>query len=325
MKAVLIREDEACSLYVGEAPTPSPSPSQVLIRARATAVNRADLLQRRGFYPPPSGESDIIGLEVSGEIAEVGSAVQGWRAGDRVCSLLAGGGYAEYAVSDANMLLPVPEHMTFEEAAAIPEVFYTAFVNLFLEAGLEKGQRVLIHAGASGVGTAAIQLARVEGAVVWVTVGSAEKAKRCRALGAQHAINYKTEDFAGRLAAETGGRGMDVILDCVGASYLEKNLESLAYRGRLVIIGAMGGVNADLSLRLLMSRRLRVIGSVLRSRPLSEKIVITQEIRARVWPLFEQKAIHPVIDSVYPLEAIEAAHQRMAENKNFGKIVLTVP
>src|SRR5262249_5567630 len=259
----------------------------------------------------------------AGEVAEVGRDVQGWKAGDRVCCLLGGGGYGEYVAADARMLLPIPEHLTFEEAAAIPEVFYTAFVNLFLEAGLQKDQRVLIHAGASGVGTAAIQLARAEGAEVLVTVGSPEKAERCRVLGAHQAINYKTEDFADRIQAGMGGAGVDVILDCVGAAYLEKNLKSLAYRGRLVIIGAMGGTHAELDLRSLMSKRLRVIGSVLRSRPLAEKIAITQEIRARVWPLFERKIIHPVVDSVYPIASVEAAHERMAENKNVGKIVLT--
>lgn len=324
MKAVLIRNDESRTLYIDEVPTPNPQPQQVLMRTRATAVNRADLLQRRGFYPPPPGESDILGLEAAGEVAALGSAVQGWRVGDRVCSLLGGGGYAEYTVSDARMLLPIPDHLTFEEAAAIPEVFYTAFVNLFLEAGLQKGERVLIHAGASGVGTAAIQLARAEGATVWVTVGSPEKVERCRTLGAHYAINYKAEDFSDRINRETNGAGVDIILDCVGASYFEKNLATLARQGRLVIIGAMGGTHAELDLRSLMTKRLRVVGSVLRSRSVDEKAAITRAFHTRIWPLVERNAIHPVIDSVYAWEDVEAAHARMAENKNFGKIVLTI-
>lgn len=325
MKAICVGNDEYNSLYVGDVPTPEPQPTQVLIRTRATAVNRADLLQRRGFYPPPPGESEVLGLEAAGEVTEVGAAVSGWRAGDRVCCLLGGGGYAEYTRCDARMLLPIPQHMTYEEAAAIPEVFYTAFVNLFLEAGLRAGERVLIHAGASGVGTAAIQLARAEGAAVWVTVGSSEKARRCLALGAHHAIEYKSEEFADRVGRDTQGVGVDVILDCVGGAYFEGNLASLAARGRLVIIGAMGGTSAQINLRPLMTRRLRVVGSVLRSRTLEEKIAITDQFRRRVWPLFEEKKLRPVIDSVFSLYEAEAAHQRMTENRNFGKITLTVP
>ncbi|MBI1747772.1 MAG: NAD(P)H-quinone oxidoreductase [Acidobacteria bacterium] len=325
MKAVRVRDDESHSLYLEDVARPRPHSRQALIRVCATAVNRADLLQRHGLYPPPPGESDILGLEIAGEIAEIGPSVAGWAIGNRVCCLLVGGAYAEYAVTDADMLLPIPESLTFAEAAAIPEAFYTAFLNLFLEGGLQKGHVVLIHAGASGVGTAALQLARAAGATVWVTVGSEEKRQRCMALGAHFAINYTSEDFCEQIRQGTGGAGVNIILDCVGASYFAKNLECLTVGGCLVIIGGMGGTHTDLDLIRLMRNRLRVIGSVLRSRSLTEKIAITKELRRRIWPLFEQKIIRPVVDSQFSLADVAAAHARMANNQNVGKIILTIP
>ncbi len=324
MKAVLIASDGSGDLSWGDAPSPTPGPTEVLVDVHATAVNRADLLQRRGFYPPPPGESEILGLEAAGVVAAVGAKVTRARVGDRVCCLLAGGGYAEQIAVNEAMLVPIPPALDFIQAAAIPEAFYTAFVNIVQEAGLATGERVLIHAGASGVGTAAIQLVKARGAVAYVTAGSDDKLARCRELGAAAGINYKSESFAERIAALTDGKGVDVILDCIGGSYLEGNVGALRPRGRLVIIGLMGGTKADVNLGLLVSRRLRVIGSVLRTRSLAEKIAITDAFRAEVMPLFASGTCKPVVDKVYPIAAAAAAHQYIAANQNFGKVVLTV-
>jgi putative PIG3 family NAD(P)H quinone oxidoreductase len=246
------------------------------------------------------------------------------KVGDRVCCLLAGGGYAEQIVVHEAMALPIPAGLDFAQAAAIPEAFYTAFLNIVQEASLGTGERVLIHAGASGVGTAAIQLVKARGAIAYVTAGSDDKLARCRALGADEAINYKTESFAERIAALTQGKGVDVILDCVGGSYLEANVGSLRSQGRLVIIGLMGGTKADINLGLLVSRRLRVIGSVLRTRSLAEKIAITDAFKAEVLPLFASGKTKPIVDATYPIADAAAAHDYVAANKNFGKVVLRV-
>jgi putative PIG3 family NAD(P)H quinone oxidoreductase len=324
MKAILIAGDGSGNLSWGDAPDPAPGPNDVLIDVHATAVNRADLLQRRGFYPPPPGESDVLGLEAAGIVAAVGPKVTRARAGDRVCVLLGGGGYAEKVVAHEAMLVPIPPALDFVQAAAIPEAFYTAFVNIVQEASLATGERVLIHAGASGVGTAAIQLVKARGATAYVTAGSDDKLKRCTALGAAAAINYKTEQFPERIAALTDGKGVDVILDCVGGSYLEGNVASLKSQGRLVIIGLMGGTKADVNLGLLVSRRLRVIGSVLRTRSLAEKIAITEAFRAEVMPLFASGTCKPIVDKVFPIADAAAAHDHVAANRNFGKVVLQV-
>jgi putative PIG3 family NAD(P)H quinone oxidoreductase len=324
MKAMLVKSDAARELYRGEGPTPQVAPDSVLVKIHATAVNRADLLQRRGLYPPPAGETDVLGLEAAGVIVEKGSNLTDWQIGDRVCCLLGGGGYAEYVAVHQDMLLPIPAHLSFEQAAAIPEVFYTAFVNLFLEAGLKAGELVLIHAGGSGVGTAAIQLARHTGAQIFITAGSDEKIRRCLALGAHVGLNYKNEDFVERIFEQTQRQGVDVILDCVGGQYLHKNLSLLRSQGRLVIIGLMGGARAEVDLTLVLRKRLRVIGSVLRSRTLAEKIAITAAFKERIWPLFDEQKIHPVIDSVFPIEEAAKAHDHVAANKNFGKAVLRV-
>jgi putative PIG3 family NAD(P)H quinone oxidoreductase len=324
MKAILVKDDAAHSLHLSEAPMPQASPDQVLIEIHATAVNRADLLQRRGLYPPPPGESDILGLEAAGVIVEKGVNVKNWQIGERVFCLLGGGGYAEYVAAHQDMLLRIPQHLSFEQAAAIPEAFYTAFVNLFLEGNLQQHESLLIHAGASGVGTAAIQLARQAGAKIFITAGSDEKIRRCLELGADAGINYKTEDFAARVAELTQQQGVDVILDCVGGEYLRKNLSLLRLKGRLVLIGLMGGAKAEIDLTLVLRKRLRLIGSVLRSRTLAEKIEITKAFREKILPLFINQQIHPVIDSVHPLAEAGAAHELVAANKNFGKVVLRV-
>lgn len=324
MKATLIANDGSGDLSWGDAPAPTAGPTDVVVDVHATAVNRADLLQRRGFYPPPPGESEILGLEAAGVVAAVGSGVTRVRVGDRVCCLLAGGGYAEQIVVNEAMAIPIPDGLDFVQAAAIPEAFYTAFVNIVQEGALASGERVLIHAGASGVGTAAIQLVKARGASAYVTAGSDDKLARCTALGADAAINYKSESFAERVAALTHGEGVDVILDCVGGSYLEGNVGALRPRGRLVIIGLMGGTKADVNLGLLVSRRLRIIGSVLRTRTFAEKVAITDAFTAEVMPLFRNGTLKAVVDKVFPIADAAAAHDYVAANKNFGKVVLRV-
>ncbi len=322
MKAIHVKDDASRSLYLAETPTPQPGPDAVLIKIHATAINRADLLQRRGLYPPPPGESAILGLEAAGVVAAKGANVANWQSGDRVMCLLGGGGYAEYVAAHQDMLLPIPSHLSFAQAAAIPEVFYTAFVNLFLEGDLQKDELLLIHAGASGVGTAAIQLARQAGARIFITAGNDEKIQRCLGLGAEIGINYKQDDFATRLAGLTQQQGVDMILDCVGGGYLQKNLALLKPKGRLVLIGLMGGAKSEIDLALILRKRLRVIGSVLRSRSLAEKIAITAAFKEKVLPLFVNQQIHPVIDSVYPLAEAGQAHEHVAANRNSGKVVL---
>ena len=312
-------------LRLGETPRPRPGPGQVLIRVAATSVNRADLQQRAGNYPPPPGESEILGLEVAGRIEEVGAAVSGWRAGDRVMTLVGGGGYAEYATAPASTLMPVPEAMDFAQAAAISEVWLTAYLNVFREAGLQPGETLLVHGGASGVGTAAIQLAKALGpSPVIVTVGGDDKAAACRALGADHAILYKTEDFSKRVLEITEKRGANVILDHIGGAYLEPNLTCLALYGRLVIIGLLGGPKAELNIGRLMVKRQRIIGSVLRARPVEEKARITAAFREQVLRRFATGELKPVIHEVFPLEDARRAHELMAANANTGKLILQV-
>lgn len=324
MKAILVKDDASRSLHLAEAPTPQFGPDAVLIKVYATAVNRADLLQRRGLYPPPPGEAGILGLEAAGVIVEKGAEARNWQIGDRVMCLLGGGGYAEYVAAHQDMLLRIPRHLSFEQAAAIPEVFYTAFVNLFLEGDLQAGESLLIHAGGSGVGTAAIQLARHAGAKIFITAGSDDKIRRGLELGADAGSNYKTEDFAARVAELTQQQGVEVILDCVGGEYLQKNLALLKLRGRLVLIGLMGGAKSEIDLTLVLRKRLRLIGSVLRSRTLAEKIALTAAFKEKVLPLLLNQQIRPVIDSVYPLAEAGEAHAHVAANKNLGKVVLRV-
>ncbi|MEM6429988.1 MAG: NAD(P)H-quinone oxidoreductase [Deinococcota bacterium] len=319
MHAISVQPDS--SLTWQEAEVASIDRDEVLIDVYATAVNRADLAQRRGLYPPPEGASDILGLEAAGIIRKVGWEVDDWQVGDAVCTLLPGGGYAEQAVIHHDLLMPLPSSWNFVQAAALPEVFFTAFLNLFIEAKLDKGERVLIHGGASGVGTAAIQLAKQAGSTVIVTASSEAKLAVCSDLGADVTINYREEDFA---EVVTNLGGVDVVLDMVGGSYLAQHLDILRTNGRLVVIATLGGSQAEISLRTMMSKRLSLKGSTLRSRPLHEKISLKEQFIKRFWRLVEQGAIYPVIDSVFAIQDAEQAHAHMLDNRNVGKIVLSV-
>lgn len=305
-------------------PDPTFGPDEVLVEIHATALNRADLMQRAGNYPPPPGAPDILGLEMAGVISATGDNVREWQVGDRVCALLPGGGYAEKVAVPQAMLMPIPHNWSFEQAGAMPEVYFTAFVNLYMEADLQPGEIVLVHGGASGVGTAAIQLLRATGNPVIVTAGAAEKCAACLELGASLAINYKEDDFVAQVKEYTGGAGVDVILDMVGAAYLERNLNLLRLKGRLVFISMLSGGKTEIDLGSLMRRRLRMIGSVLRSRSLEEKVEIKERFMDLFWNQLEEGVIQPVIDSVYPITQANEAQQRMADNLNIGKIVLQV-
>ncbi|CUS02992.2 NAD(P)H quinone oxidoreductase, PIG3 family [Candidatus Promineifilum breve] len=298
-------------------------PDEVLVEVRATAVNRADLSQARGHYPPPPGASDILGLEMAGVVHAVGASVTDWRPGDRVCALLPGGGYAEQVAVPAGMLLRLPDAWSFAQGAAVPEVWYTAFINLFDEGQLRAGETALIHAGASGVGTAAIQLAVEAGARAIATVGSVDKAAFCGELGAL-AINYKEQDFLAEVMAATDGQGVDVILDPVGGDYLARNVAALGRFGRLVNIGLLGGTKGELNMGLLLGKRLRLVGSTLRARPVAEKIAITRRFEAEVWPKLIDGQLRPIIDRTFPIAEAQAAHEYVLANRNIGKVILEV-
>lgn len=325
MKAIHVDStQEGRPLVWQETADPVCGADEALVAIQATALNRADLMQRAGTYPPPPGASEIIGLEMAGVIEAVGADVHGWQVGDRVCALLPGGGYAEKVAVPQAMLMPIPAGWDFITAAGLPEVYLTAFVNLYMEAALQPGETVLVHGGASGVGTAAIQLLKATGNPVIVTAGSADKCAACTALGADLAINYRDEEFVDRVRAFTDGQGVDVIMDMVGADYLAKNLGLLKLKGRLVFISTLSGTKTEIDLRHLMGKRLRLIGSVLRSRTLAEKVAIKETFMARFWPLVEAGTIKPVIDSVYPIAQVNEAQQQMAANRNIGKIILQI-
>lgn len=315
----------ADKLRLGEAEAPTPAPDQILIDVRAAAVNRPDIVQREGRYPPPPGESPILGLECAGTVAAVGQAARRHRVGDRVFALLGGGGYAEQAVVHEAHALPIPAPLDFAQAACIAETYITAYQNLFENGGLADGESVLLHGGGGGVTTAAIQLVKAlrPACRVFVTA-SPGKTERVRAQGVLHAIDYRHQDFAAAIAELTSGRGVDVILDHIGAAYFEKNLSALAIGGRLLVIGIMQGSDATLSLGRLMVRRQRIVGSVLRPRPVAEKAAIIERFAKIVMPLFEQGRIAPVIDRVLPLAEVAAAHRRMEAGEHFGKIVLSL-
>lgn len=315
--------DDNRDLVWTEVADPNLGPGQVRIRTEATAVNRADLLQRRGRYPVPPGASPILGLEVAGVIDALGDGVDDWKVGDRVCALLEGGGYAEQVVVDAGMLLPVPKNLTTVEAAALPEVFYTAWLNVFLETDIAPGETVLVHAAASGVGTAAVQLCKAFGHRCFATA-SGSKLDAVRGFGADVCIDRNEQSFLEVVKAETEGRGVDVILDPVGGNYLADNLRALALRGRLVNIGLLGGIKAELDIARLLTRRLRVIGSVLRSRSRAEKLVITASLREKVWPKVADGTLVPVIHDTLPIRDAEKAHALLETNATVGKVVLTV-
>ena len=313
-------------LRLGEAATPQPAEHQVLIRVMATSINRPDLVQREGKYPPPAGDSEILGLEVSGIIEELGASVTGWRAGDRVTSLVGGGGYAEHAVAYASHLIPIPDSMSFEEAACVCESYITAFLNIFMIGEFRDGQTALLHGGGGGVNTAGIQLCRaLTPDCKLIVTTSPEKMDRVRELGADQLINFKeTPDFTEFVKAFTHKRGVDLILDHVGAKYLAPNMNSLAYQGRLVIIGVTSGIKAELNLALMMVKRQTIIGSVLRSRPVSEKGEIVAQFTRRVLPRFADRTIVPRIEKVFPLDQVADAHRMMEEDRHFGKIVLKI-
>ncbi len=307
-----------------EVPEPVPAADEVLVEVTATAVNRADLLQRAGNYPPPPGAPPYLGLECSGTIAGLGAAVTGWRVSDEVCALLTGGGYAERVAVPAGQLLPLPDGVDVVTAAALPEVTCTVWSNVVMLAALRAGELLLVHGGASGIGTMAIQLAKAVGARVAVTAGSAAKLARCRELGADLAVSYREEDFVARVREETGGRGADVVLDNMGASYLSRNIDVLAPGGRLVVIGLQGGQRAELDLGALMRTRGSVSVTTLRARPAGEKAGIVAAVREHVWPMLASGAVRPVVDRVLPVRQAAEAHRVVEAGEHVGKVLLRV-
>jgi len=325
MKAIVYDQPGAEEvLTLGDVSSPPLGAEELRIRVSATAVNRADLLQRQGLYPPPPGASPILGLECAGEVVEVGRAVSGWKIGERAMALLAGGGYAHEAVVHHGSALHVPPVFSDEEAGAFPEVFFTAFLNLFLLGELMNGGTALIHGGGSGVGTAAIRLLREAGARCLVTAGSEDKCRRCRELGADVAINYRTGDFAPQVREATAGTGVDVVLDAIGGKYLASNLQSLAVGGRLVIIGLMGGAKAEIDLAALLLRRLHVIGSTLRARSVADKAAIVSSFLGRFGAALDAGRLKPVMDRVLPLAQAAEGHRVLKSSVHFGKVVLRV-
>jgi putative PIG3 family NAD(P)H quinone oxidoreductase len=324
MRAVTFDEpgDEGV-LRVAEVPAPELGEGEVRIAIAGAGVNRADLLQRRGLYPPPPGAPEIIGLECAGTVTEVGTGVDGLAVGDPVMALLAGGGYATETVAPAVCVMRAPDPLTDCEAAAVPEVFITAFLNLFLIGKLEPGTTALVHGGSGGVGTAAIQLARAAGARVFVTAGSADRCQRCLDLGASAAFNHRQDDFLVATLDETDGHGVDVVLDCIGGPYLERHLDVLAPSGRLVVIGLQGGAKAELDLSRLMRKRLSITGSTLRARPAEEKGRIIEAFIRRFGPDLMTGAVRPIVDRVIPLDEVAEAHRRLAAGEIFGKLVLS--
>lgn len=325
MRAVVVTEEgDPEHMTIGEVPSPEPRANEVLVKVHATALNRADTFQRRGHYPPPEGASETLGLEMAGTVLNTGSGVVDWQEGDRVFGLLDGGGYAEYVAVHTDRLMAVPPGLSMQEAAAVPEVFLTAYQALYWLGGLAQNHRVLVHAGASGVGTAAIQLARCADACPYVTA-SAPKHDTCLELGAETAIDYESEDFAECIAAITEEDGVDIIVDFIGAPYFHKNVEALAMDGRIVQLATLGGSTVDqVSLRALMAKRAQLLASTLRSRSLEYKVELTQEFASDVLPQFIDGTVEPVIDSVYDWTDVSAAHRRMENNENAGKIVLQV-
>jgi putative PIG3 family NAD(P)H quinone oxidoreductase len=325
MLAIEIKQPGGPEVLVpAERPRPVIGPDDVLIKVAAAGVNRPDVMQRMGKYPPPPGASDIPGLEVSGVIAETGANVRGWRPGDSVCALVSGGGYAEYCAAPAPQVLPVPKGVDPVEAVAIPETTFTVWTNLIDRGRLVRGETVLIHGGSSGIGTTAIQLAKATGARVFTTAGSAVKCRRCEELGADRAINYREEDFVARVNELTEGRGVNLVLDMVGGEYLQRNLEVLAMDGRLVQIGQLGGPKAQINMIPVLQRRLTITGSVLRARSVAEKGAIARAVHEHVWPLFESGALRVVVHAAYPMREAAEAHRVMEASEHIGKLILVV-
>jgi len=304
-------------------PDPQPGPGEVLLEVAAAGVNRADILQRQGFYPPPPGAPDTPGLECAGRVAAVGAGVTGWQVGDRVAALLDGGGYADRALAPAAQLLPIPDRMDFVAAAALPEAVCTAWSNLVMVGGLTAGQTVLIHGGSGGVGTVAIQLAVARGARVLTTAGGPQRVARCRRLGAETVIDHRAEDVVAAVREATGGNGVDLILDVLGAGGLRANLRCLAIGGRIVVIGLQQGRKAELDLGLLLAKRASIHGTTLRARPLAEKAEIVAQVRDHVWPAVEAGSLRPIVDTVVPLAEAGRAHELLESGAVFGKVVLS--
>ncbi|GGN65874.1 NAD(P)H quinone oxidoreductase [Streptomyces albiflavescens] len=313
------------ALVWDEVPDPVPAEGEVLVEVVASAVNRADLLQRQGFYNPPPGASPYPGLECSGRIVEIGPGVSGWAVGDEVCGLLAGGGYAEKVAVPAGQLLPVPAGLDVRQAAALPEVTCTVWSNVFMVSHLRPGETLLVHGGSSGIGTMAIQLAKAVGAKVAVTAGSKEKLDFCAELGADILINYREQDFVEEIKQATDGSGADVILDNMGAKYLDPNVRTLAVNGRLAIIGMQGGIKAELNIATLLNKRAAISATSLRARPLGEKAAIVAAVREHVWPLIDSGHVRPIIDRELPMSDAAAAHRILEESGHIGKVLLVAP
>jgi putative PIG3 family NAD(P)H quinone oxidoreductase len=323
MHAITIPEPGGPEALVwAEVPDPAPGEGEVLVEVVASAVNRADVLQRQGFYNPPPGASPYPGLECSGRIAALGPGVSGWAVGDEVCALLSGGGYAEKVVVPAGQLLPVPEGVDLKQAAALPEVVCTVWSNVFMIAHLRPGETLLVHGGSSGIGTMAIQLAKAVGARVAVTAGTKEKLERCAELGADILINYREQDFVAEIEQATGGAGADVILDNMGAKYLDRNVRALAVSGRLAIIGMQGGVKGELNIGTLLSKRAAISATSLRARPLSEKAAIVAAVREHVWPLLAGGHVRPVVDREVPMAEAAEGHRVVEASGHVGKVLL---
>jgi NADPH:quinone reductase len=311
-------------LRITERPRPKPGEAEVLIRVAAAGVNRPDVMQRQGRYPPPPGASDLPGMEVAGEIAEIGPNVSGLAVGDKVTALLPGGGYAQYAIASAVLCLPVPEDMSLVQAAAIPETYFTVWTNLFERGGCKAGDTVLIHGGTSGIGTTAIQLAHAWGARVYATAGSAEKTKACERLGAERGIDYKTEDFVEVINQVTGGRGVDIVLDIVAGTYVARNIDCAAVEGRIVCISLLGGPKAEINVGKILTKRLTLTGSTLRPRTVAQKGVVAAGVLKHIWPLLRAGRARPVIHTTFPLAEASEAHRLMESSDHIGKIVLTL-
>jgi NADPH:quinone reductase len=305
-------------------PLPQPGEGEVLVRVEAAGVNRPDVMQRQGRYPPPAGVSDLPGMEIAGEIVALGSNVSGWAVGDKMTSLRPGGGYAQYAVAAAALCMPIPQGLSMVEAAAIPETFLTVWTNLFERGGLKSGDVVLIHGGTSGIGTTAIQLAKAWGARVYATAGSEKKARACEELGALRGIDYRTEDFVQVLRAETQGYGVDITLDMVAGTYVQRNLDIAAIEGRVVTISLLGGSRAEINMGLVLTKRLTLTGSTLRSRTVAQKAAVADAVRKNIWPLLAARKVRPVIYATFPLAEASEAHRLMETSNHIGKIVLTV-
>ena len=311
-------------LRAKQRPLPAPGHGEVLVRVAAAGVNRPDVLQRTGGYPPPPGASDIPGLEIAGTVVALGDGVSEWKIGDAVCALVSGGGYAQYCTAPAAQALRLPDGFDMIRAAALPETYFTVWENVFRRAGLVGGERFLVHGGSSGIGTTAIQIAAARGARVFTTAGTAEKCAACEGLGAERAINYREEDFLSVIKQATGGEGVDVILDMVGGDYIAKNVKALRTEGRLVYIAFLNGAKTEFNFLPMMLKRLSIMGSTLRPRSIEDKSVIAQDLLREVWPLLDSGRIAPVIDSTYPLAQAREAHARMESSAHIGKLVLTV-